>query len=54
VHLLDFDAHLYGQRLEVQFVEQLRGEVKFSGPQALVEQIARDVSAARQRLEEDK
>jgi riboflavin kinase/FMN adenylyltransferase len=49
-HLFDVDADLYGQRLEVTFVRRLRGEVKFPNPQALVEQIARDVTAARQAL----
>jgi len=50
VHVLDIDANLYGQRLEVTFVQRLRGEVKFPNPQALVAQIARDVATARQVL----
>jgi riboflavin kinase/FMN adenylyltransferase len=50
VHLFDCDANLYGQRLEVSFIRRLRGEVKFPNPQALVEQIGRDVAAARQVL----
>jgi riboflavin kinase/FMN adenylyltransferase len=50
VHLFDFEAPLYGQRLEVDFVERLRGEARFPNAQALAEQIARDVAAARQAL----
>jgi riboflavin kinase/FMN adenylyltransferase len=50
VHLFDFDANLYGQRLDVGFVHRLRGEVKFPNPEALVEQITRDVAAARALL----
>lgn len=49
-HLFDFDGDLYGQRVEIGFVQRLRGEQKFSNPQALAQQIARDVEAARQAL----
>ena len=47
VHLLDWRGDLYSQRLEVIFVKQLRGEVRFPTPQALAAQIAQDVAAAR-------
>jgi len=50
VHLFDVDTDLYGERLEVSFVRKLRGEVKFPNPQALVQQIVRDVAAARHVL----
>jgi len=50
VHLLDFAGDLYGAPLEVQFIERLRGEVKFSGPDALVAQIRKDVERARRIL----
>lgn len=49
-HLFDFHEDLYGRRVEVIFVERLRNELKFPSPEALAEQIARDVSAARQAL----
>lgn len=52
VHLFDFDADLYGQRLEVSFVRRLRGEVKFPDVHALAQQIARDAAAARRVLAE--
>jgi riboflavin kinase/FMN adenylyltransferase len=52
-HLFDFDADLYGRRIEVGFVKRLRGETRFANVQALAEQIARDVTAARQALDED-
>jgi riboflavin kinase/FMN adenylyltransferase len=54
-HLLDFDQDLYGQRLELDFIRRLRGERRFSGPEALLEQIEQDISRARvilDRLEE--
>jgi riboflavin kinase/FMN adenylyltransferase len=46
-HIFDFDEEIYGQRIEVAFVERLRGEVKFSGVDALVAQIRRDIDEAR-------
>ena len=50
-HLLDFSGDLYGARLEVTFLERLRSEMKFSGPDALVQQIRRDEAEFRSWLE---
>jgi riboflavin kinase/FMN adenylyltransferase len=50
VHLFDTDADLYGSRLRVHLVARLRGEQRFSGLDALKEQIARDAADARARL----
>ena len=50
VHLLDFNEDIYGRTLEVLFWEQLREEVKFNGPAALIAQIERDVARARELL----
>ncbi len=47
VHLLDFEGDLYGQRLVVELWERLRDEAAFESEQALVDQIGRDVEAAR-------
>ncbi|HUI28304.1 MAG TPA: bifunctional riboflavin kinase/FAD synthetase [Candidatus Kryptonia bacterium] len=49
-HVFDFDGDLYRQRVEVAFVERLRGEVKFGDAPALAAQIQRDVAAARAAL----
>lgn len=46
-HLLDFDGDLYGQELEVTFVERVREERKFPSLDALKTQIERDIEAAR-------
>jgi riboflavin kinase/FMN adenylyltransferase len=46
-YLFDFDANLYGERIDVAFVERLRGEEKFPSVEALVEQMTRDVAQAR-------
>lgn len=45
-HLLGFEGDLYGQRIEVRFLERLRDERRFSGPEELADQIARDRAAA--------
>src|SRR5216683_2065041 len=47
VHLLDVDQDLYGRALRVEFVHRLRDERRFPNVEALKEQIARDVAAAR-------
>ena len=51
VHLLDARVDLYGERLDVAFLEHLRGEERFSGIEALKAQIAKDCSAARRTHE---
>ncbi|MBI5775369.1 MAG: bifunctional riboflavin kinase/FAD synthetase [Verrucomicrobia bacterium] len=46
-HLLDFDGELYGEELEITFVEKLREEQKFPSVEALTAQIRADIAAAR-------
>ena len=46
-HLLDFHGDLYGEEMEITFVEKLRGERRFPSLDALQRQIARDVARAR-------
>lgn len=46
-HLIDFTGDLYGRQIELVFLARLRAELRFDGPEALREQIARDVEAAR-------
>jgi len=46
-HLFDFDGDLYGRRIQVEFVEKLRDEEKFSDLDAMVKQIDRDAVQAR-------
>ena len=47
VHLFDFSGDLYGQDLEVSLLRFLRPEQKFPSLDALRNQIAADISAAR-------
>jgi riboflavin kinase/FMN adenylyltransferase len=50
VHLLDFAGDLYGQALDLLFVERLRDEARFAAPEELVAQIRRDIDRAREIL----
>ena len=47
VHLLEGGGDLYGRRMQVAFLERLRGERKFAGLDELKAQIARDSAEAR-------
>ena len=50
VHLLDFEADLYGAAMELEFAARIRDEQRFDGLEALRAQIARDVDEARRLL----
>ena len=47
VHILDFERELYGNQIELIFIQKLRDEKKFDSPGLLVEQIRKDIEAAR-------
>src|SRR5579875_310029 len=49
-YLLDFDGDLYGEPAKVEFVAHLRPQARFESSQALVDQMARDVTTTRQVL----
>ena len=49
-HLFDFSADLYGQRLQVNFLEHIREERKFPSVPELVRQIQEDADRARALL----
>ena len=50
VHVLDWDGEIYDRRVRTTFVARLRDELKFDSVDALVEQIRRDMAAARAAL----
>ena len=47
VHMLDFQADLYGRQLEFLFARRLRAEQRFENRMALTRQISLDVAGAR-------
>ena len=47
-YILDFEGDLYGSTLCLEFLERLRGERRFDSPEALVEQMRRDVERTRE------
>lgn len=50
-HLLDFEGDLYGDRMELRFIDRLRDERKFDGPGPLLEQIQKDIEGAKRVLQ---
>ncbi len=49
-HILDFDGDLYGQPLELEFLERVRDTKRFQSQEALSQQIQRDLETARRWL----
>jgi riboflavin kinase/FMN adenylyltransferase len=50
VNIIDFDKDIYGEVMKVYLFAYLRGEAKFKGLDALKEQLAKDKTAANERL----
>jgi riboflavin kinase/FMN adenylyltransferase len=49
-HIFDFSGDIYGQIIDVDFYERLRGDATFSGLDELIAQLQRDEAAARVSL----
>ncbi|MEQ1590820.1 MAG: bifunctional riboflavin kinase/FAD synthetase [Thiobacillaceae bacterium] len=52
VHLFDFNADIYGQRVRVDFLHKLRDEEKYPDLTSLIAQIGRDVDDAKKYLKQ--
>lgn len=50
VHIFNFNENLYGKSITVRFVDRLREEKRFSGPEELSVQIRKDVERAKEIL----
>ncbi len=50
IHILDFKQDIYGQVLRVEFVQRLRNEITFRGPEELTAQIKKDIEQAKNIL----
>jgi riboflavin kinase/FMN adenylyltransferase len=54
VHIFDFQKDIYGESLEILFIERIRDEVRFESPEKLIAQIGRDIARARKILKSEK
>ena len=45
-HIVDFDRNIYGETIQLEFVNRIRDEIKFGSADELKRQISRDVQAA--------
>jgi riboflavin kinase/FMN adenylyltransferase len=52
VFILNFDGDLYDTAIEVFFIDQIRPEIKFDGPDKLIAQINRDIEQAKSILKD--
>jgi riboflavin kinase / FMN adenylyltransferase len=52
VYLFDFEQDIYGRRLQVELKHKIRDEARFDSLEAMKQQIARDVIAARRYFNE--
>jgi riboflavin kinase/FMN adenylyltransferase len=50
VYLFDVEINLYQKLVRVEFIKFIRPENRFSGPEALKKQIARDIEVAKSHL----
>ena len=50
VHIFDFDDDIYGEYIHVDFIERLRGQVKYDEVDELVAQMHRDADNAKSAL----
>lgn len=51
VHLLNFNEDIYGQHVQVTFLQKIRDEMKFENIDALIEQIKKDIAQATRYFE---
>ena len=53
VNIFDFTGDLYSQLLMVSFEYRIRGEQKFSSPEALAKQLAMDQEIIKRKFKEE-
>ncbi len=49
-HIFDFNEDIYKKRIKVEFVDRVRDEQKFDGPDSLIKQIKIDVEKVKEIL----
>jgi len=53
VHVLDFAEDLYGQNVEVEFIDRIRDSARFESASALQAQLKEDIARTGQRLAQE-
>lgn len=53
-NILDFNGNLYGSQVRLEFLSFLRAERRFSSPEALGQQIQKDIAGSRKYFEQHK
>ena len=53
VHIFDFGDTIYGEEIEITFIERIRGEIQFQSAEDLVAQIQKDIATAKTILSEN-
>ncbi len=51
-HILDFNREIYGQKVKVEFLKNLRAEIHFTNLEALRDQIQKDIQATKAYFKE--
>ncbi|MCF6297060.1 MAG: bifunctional riboflavin kinase/FAD synthetase [Flavobacteriaceae bacterium] len=54
IHLLDFSADLYGNKIQIEVLKRLRNEQKFDSLESLIQQIQKDEEQARKLISNGK
>ena len=49
-HIFDFNKDIYGDKLKIEFIEYIRGDMKYEGLEALTVQMEKDAKKAREIL----
>jgi riboflavin kinase/FMN adenylyltransferase len=50
IHILDYDADLYGETLTAHFISYLRGQIRYEGIEPLIQQMHADAATARETV----
>lgn len=50
VHIFDFEENIYGVEIQVEFIDAIRQEMKFESPEALAEQLSKDMLISKELL----
>lgn len=54
INILDFDQNIYGNRVKVRWLSKMRDEVKYQGPEPLIDQLKIDENNTRLYFKERK